>query len=219
MTDHALSQPLPATAASPSQSRLWRTEDWVAVVLGFLVITGVLLSFQLKLTDLRTTAPALRWTTDAQVQRLTPAWDAALEPIVREAQAKGQAQVVAAARDLRSALATANRKQIETAAARLAAVGSGSLAGALGAEIRAHAAASVDKVFTQANLLKVASIGAGFLIVGALGMALIGWRVAPFVLGLPIIFALALLARFLPGTPSSLIGASSTWCSRSASAC
>ena len=67
------------------------------------------------------------------------------------------------------------------------------------AEIRAHAAASTDKVFTPANLSKVGYVGLGFLIVGAVGVALIGWRVAPFLIGLPFVFALAFTARFLAG--------------------
>jgi hypothetical protein len=46
---------------------LWRTEDWIAVVLGFLVITAVLLTFQWKVADLRSVVPTLRWTTDEQV--------------------------------------------------------------------------------------------------------------------------------------------------------
>ena len=37
----------------------WRTEDWIAVVLGFLVITAVLLTFQWKVADLRSVVPTL----------------------------------------------------------------------------------------------------------------------------------------------------------------
>ena len=45
MSDQALSHPV-AAAAAPA--RYWRTEDWIAVVLGFLVITAVLLTFRWK---------------------------------------------------------------------------------------------------------------------------------------------------------------------------
>jgi uncharacterized integral membrane protein (TIGR00698 family) len=199
MTDQALTHPAPVAPASSSVSHTWRTEDWIAVVLGFLAITAVLLIFQWKVADLRNVVPTFRWTTDEQVALLTPSWNKALDTIIRDADAKAQTNVVTASRDLKSALATADRKQIEIAAAKLNATGPKTVAGTLGNEIRAHAAATTDKVFTAANLTKVGYIGLGFLVVSALGVALIGWRVAPFLLGLPFIFALAFVARFLAG--------------------
>ena len=47
---------LTASAAT----KRWRTEDWIAVVLGFLVITSVLLVFQWKVADLRNVVPSFR---------------------------------------------------------------------------------------------------------------------------------------------------------------
>ena len=199
MSDQALSR-LPATTPSAKPvARYWRTEDWIAVVLGFLVITAVLLTFQWKVTDLRNIVPTFRWTTNEQIELLTPNWNRALDTIVSDATSKGQQNVVSLSRDLQGALATQDRKVIESAAGKLAATGSRTVAGALATEIRAHAAASTDKVFTQANLLKAGYAGVGFVLVGALGIALIGSRVAPFLLGLPVVFALAFAARFLAG--------------------
>jgi hypothetical protein len=126
MSDQALTHPAGAAApaASPSVTRYWRTEDWIAVVLGFLVITAVLLTFQWKVADLRSVVPTLRWTTDEQVALLTPNWNKALDSIVTDADAKGQANIATLSRGLKDALATQDRKQIETAAGKLAAVGS-----------------------------------------------------------------------------------------------
>ena len=73
-------------------ARYWRTEDWIAVVLGFLVITAVLLTFQWKVADLRSVVPTFRWTTNEQIELLTPNWNTALDQIVRDAEAKGQAE-------------------------------------------------------------------------------------------------------------------------------
>jgi uncharacterized membrane protein YadS len=201
MSDQALTHPARAAApaASPSLARYWRTEDWIAVVLGFLVITAVLLTFQWKVTDLRNFVPTFRWTTNEQIELLAPNWNTALDQIVRDAEAKGQANVVTLGRGLKDALATQDRKVIEAAAAKLAATGSRTIPGALGAEVRGHAAASTDKVFARDNLLKAAYVGLGFVIVGALGIALIGSRVLPFLLGLPVVFGLAFVARFLAG--------------------
>ena len=199
MSDQALSHSAPAIPATPSTSRVWRSEDWIAVVLGFLVITAVLLTFQWKVTDLRNLVPTFRWTTNEQIELLTPNWNKALDSITKDAEAKGQRNIVTLSRSLKDALATQDRRQIETAAGKLAATGARSVAGALGGEIRAHAAASTDKVFTRYNFLKLATIGIGFVLVGAIGIALVGMRVLPFLAGLPTVFALAFSARFLAG--------------------
>ena len=197
MSDQALSHPAPtASPAAPSTTRHWRTEDWIAVVLGFLVITAVLLTFQWKVADLRNVVPTFRWTTDAQIASLTPNWTNALDSIVREADAKGQQNLAALSKNLKDALGTQDRKAIEDAAAKMAALGSRTVAGALAAEIRGHAAASAEnRVFTRDNLSKVAYVGIGLLIVATLGIALINGRVLPFLVGVPAIFALAWFAR------------------------
>src|SRR5262245_40703055 len=119
MSEQALAQPAPATSAPASAARYWRTEDWIAVVLGFLVITAVLLTFQWKVADLRNVVPTFRWTTNEQIELLTPSWNKALDQIVTEAGTKGQQNIVTLSLGLVSALATQDRKQIETAAAKL----------------------------------------------------------------------------------------------------
>jgi uncharacterized integral membrane protein (TIGR00698 family) len=201
MSDQATISSVPAAgvAAPAATAKSWRTEDWIAVVLGFLVITTVLVAFQWKVFDLRNVVPTFRWTTDSQIASLTPGWNAALDQIERDAQARQQANVVALGKSLRTALAGGDRKAIEAAAAKMASLGSRTLAGALGAEVRGHAAATPERVFESANLTKVLYVGLGFLIVSAIGIALVGWRIAPFLVALPAIFALAWLARFLAG--------------------
>src|ERR1044072_586763 len=105
MSDQALSHPVPAATPAAAPSRYWRTEDWIAVVLGFLVITAVCLPFEWKAGDLRSVVPTLRWTTDEQVALLTPGWNKALDTIVADADVKGQQTVMTLGRDLKGALA------------------------------------------------------------------------------------------------------------------
>src|SRR5262245_31351089 len=188
-----------ASRAATTTTRRWRTEDWIAVVLGFLVITTVLVVFQWKVADLRNVVPNFRWTTDSQIASQTPGWIDALDAVARDAQAKGQQTIVELTGALKTALASKDRKATEAAAGRLAAAGNKTLAGALATEIRGHAAATVDKVFASDNLLKVLYVGIGFVIVGAVGIFLLGARVTPFLIGLPVIFGLAWLARILAG--------------------
>jgi uncharacterized integral membrane protein (TIGR00698 family) len=203
MSDQATVGPVPhgevTTRATAPAMRSWRTEDWIAVVLGFLVITSVLVLFQWKVVDLRNVVPTFRWTTDSQIVSLTPGWTATLDQVERDAQARQQSNVAALSKTLRTALASGDRKTIETAAAKMASLGPQTLAGALGTEIRGHTAATPERVFAPANLVKVLYLGIAFLIVGAIGVALAGWRVVPFLIGLPAIFLLAFLARFLAG--------------------
>ena len=91
-------------------------------MLGFLVITAVLLTFQWKVTDLRNVVPTFRWTTNEQIELLTPNWNRALDSIIARRRREGDRRTSSrSSRDLKSALATQDRKQIETAAGKLAA--------------------------------------------------------------------------------------------------
>jgi uncharacterized integral membrane protein (TIGR00698 family) len=181
-------------------AKWWRTEDWIAVFLGFLVIITVLSLFHWKVVDLRNVVSTYRWTTDTQIASLTPGWMESLDAIARDAQAKGQANVVALSKGLQEALTSKDRKAIETAAGRMAALGSRTVAGALAVEIRGHAAAvAQNRIFTWDNFSKVLAVGIGFLVVATAGIVLLGRPAVPFLVGVPAIFGLAWLARFLAG--------------------
>ncbi|MGH8621358.1 MAG: YeiH family protein [Burkholderiales bacterium] len=181
-------------------TRGWRTEDWMAVFLGFLIMVVVLVFFNTKAVDLSMARSTFRWTTSEQIASRTPGWIATLNGIVKEAEAKGQKDTVALATALKEALAKNDRKAIDSAAGKLAKLGSRTIAGALGAEIRGHAAAVAEaRVLTWPNLQKVVYVGIIYLVVAAAGIALLGGRVVPFVIGFPVVFALAWLARFIAG--------------------
>lgn len=178
----------------------WRTEDWMAVFLGFTVIALVLVFFNWKVVDLRNVVSSFRWTTDAQLASRTPGWVATLDTIAKNAEAKGQKDVVALSQTLKEALQKGDRKAIESAAGKMAKLGSRTTAGALGREIRGHAASVAEqRIFTWGNLSKVFYVGIAYLILAALGFALLGGQVGPFLIGLPVVFALAWFARFLAG--------------------
>lgn len=181
-------------------TRSWRTEDWIAVFLGFFVIAAVLAAFQWKAVDLRNVVSSYRWTTDGQIASQSPGWIAALDSIAGEAQAKGQKNVAELSKGLKDALVKQDRRAIEAAAGKMAALGTKTLAGSLAAEIRGHAAAVAEtRVFSWANLSKVVYVGIAFLVVAGAGVALLGGPVAQFLVGLPVVFGLAWLARVLAG--------------------
>jgi len=177
----------------------WRTEDWVAVYLGFLIIVVTLAAFSGKFVDLKNVGSSFRWTTDGQLAARAASWNAALDAVVKDPASK---EVGAKAGELKAALQSADRKAIEKSAGDLAkAGGRNTVAGALGGEIRGHAAANAGtKVLTWANLSKVVAIGIVWLVVATFGMWLIAGKVSPgFLIGFPVVFALAWLARFLSG--------------------
>ena len=182
----------------------WRTEDWVAVYIGFLIIILTLAAFSGKFVDLRAASSAFRWTTDTQLASRAPGWSAQLDGVIKDAAAKGEKGKALAdsATELKTALEKGDRKAIEKAAGAVAkAGGRNTVAGTLGGAVRGHAASDAGaKVFTWANLSKVVSIGVVWLVLATLGMWLISGRVAPaFLIGFPVVFGLAWLARFLAG--------------------
>ena len=188
------------TAPQAERIRGLRSEDWIAVLLGALVIAAVLAIFNWRVVDLRNVVSTFRWTTDTQITSMTPGWIEALDSIGKDAQAKQQPNVVGLSKGLKEALATGDRKAIDAAAAKVAALGKQTVAGALGEEIRGHARAVAEtRVFTWDNLSKVLYLGLAFLVVATAGITLLGARAAPFLIGLPVVFALAWLARFLAG--------------------
>jgi uncharacterized integral membrane protein (TIGR00698 family) len=169
-------------------------------VVGAAIIAIVLGLFTWKVVDLRSIVSTYRWSADAQIASWTPRWIEALEAIGADAQAKQQGKVVEASKGLKDALAGGDRKAIEAAASKVAALGKQTVAGALGEEIRGHARAVAEtRVLTWENLSKVLYLGLPLLVVAAIGIALIGGRALPFLVAFPAVFLLAWLARFLAG--------------------
>jgi uncharacterized integral membrane protein (TIGR00698 family) len=181
-------------------TRGWRTEDWMAVILGFAVVVLVIGFFNTKAIDLRQLVSTYRWTTDGQLQTRIPGWIANTESIAKQAEAKGQANIAASAKSLKEALEKRDRKAIEAAAGKTQKEAAKTLLGALAGEIRGHATAVAEsRIFNWANLQKVVLVGIGYLVLAAIGLALLGGKAVPFLIGFPVLFALAWLARFLAG--------------------
>ena len=69
---------------------LLKTEDWLAVWLGFLILVLVLLG-------VRPEMPKFRWATDAGFAAAVAENKPAVEKLLKDAQAKGEADLAAAA--------------------------------------------------------------------------------------------------------------------------
>jgi len=183
-------------------AKTWRTEDWVAVYLGFFIIAAALVIFSQKFFDLGQVRSTFRWTTDSQISARAAGWSTALDSVIKDAEARGeQGKAVAdSANALKAALAKNDRKAIDSAAGALAkAGGRNTVAGSLGSEVRGHASASASKVFSGSNITKGVYLGITGLVIGAIGFALIGGKVGAFLIAFPVVFILAWIARMLAG--------------------
>lgn len=178
-------------------STLWKTEDWMAVWLGFIVIALVLIVYKMQLFDLNQLNTTFKWTTDSQIASRTSKWKGAIAPLKQEAEAKGEQGSVNRLQALSEALDKGDRGQIIKAGGKVANLGG--IPGEIGKEVEDRAKAYPAKVFTWKNLAAPVKIGVIFLVVSSLGAALLGRPVAKYALGFPFVFALAWLSRFLAG--------------------
>ncbi len=90
---------------------LWKTEDWLAVWVGFLIIVAILAGLTVK-------TPKFKWTTDGEFASYAATSAASVEPLVEKAKAKAKkaAYVKTAAKAIKNAK---DRKAVLAAAAAL----------------------------------------------------------------------------------------------------
>ena len=186
-------------ADNKSGSALLKTEDWLAVWLGFVIIVVVL-------AGLRPEMPKFRWATDAGFAATAAEQKPAIEKIAKEAGGKGEADLAGAAVALKSAMDGGDRaaiggaaKKLGEAAGKAKDAGLKKKAGDVAKTVGGDAGASLGTVFAGENLWKAIVVGIGYLIVSALGIALMGGHAGKYVVGFPIVYALAWLAQVIAG--------------------
>ncbi len=192
-------------APSPQEPRgislLWKTEDWLAVWVGFLVIVLVLAGLPVKI-------PKFKWTTDgALASRVTALRDGGVvDALAATATEKGENVAASDLAALKAAIAFMDRKAIAAAASKLEAdskaVRDGALkakTAGLGKELKTEAGNSLGKLFTGENLLWALYIAIAYLIVSVVALGLMGARARKLIIGFPVVFALAWVAQFIAG--------------------
>lgn len=191
-----------AGSCSPQQQprglqTLLKNEDWMAVWVGFLIIILVLTLNQFKILDLGKVVPNYKWSTDGQIASRGDQWIKASDSLIADAKAKDEMGTVNRLEALKEAIAKGNRKSVEEASARVERVGG--IPGALGKEINGHAKALTKKVFEGENIGRIFRIFIALYIIGTIGAAILGHKIGRFMIGFPIVFALAWLSRFIAG--------------------
>jgi uncharacterized integral membrane protein (TIGR00698 family) len=180
---------------------LWKTEDWLSVWVGFLVILLVLGGVSVKMTK-------FKWTTDKEfatyltrlqegngLQRLAEAARAKQEPALGDGVAGLQAAIAAGAR---RAVADA-AKRVEEAGAKVKDAGLKAQAAKLAKEVRGQAGNVGANIFSRENVTWAVIIGLAYLVLSVVALALLGERPGAVLIGFPAVFALAWAAQLVAG--------------------
>ncbi|HET8538508.1 MAG TPA: putative sulfate exporter family transporter [Anaeromyxobacter sp.] len=180
---------------------LWRTEDWLAVWAGLLVVGLVLAGLTVQI-------PRFKWTTDGEFAGYLAKVEqgGAIERLRATAAEKGEAALAGSLSALGLAVASGDRaavgdaaKRAEAAAGAVKDAGLKGKAAKLAKEVKGEAGNLAGRVFAPGNLLWAAGIGLAYLVLAAVALALLGERVRAVVVGFPLVFALAWLAQFVAG--------------------
>ncbi|HEV8440392.1 MAG TPA: putative sulfate exporter family transporter [Methylomirabilota bacterium] len=180
---------------------LLRSEDWLAVWVGFLIIALVLIG-------VRPDMPTYRWATDAGFAAAVADRKPVIDRLATEAPAKGEAELATAADALKSAADTGDRSAVGAAARKVADAakkakdpGLKKLGGEAG-NLAGDAGALVGRVFSGQNIWNAVKIGLAYWVLSAIGIALMGGNVRKYVLGFPLVFVFAWLSQVIAGNSS-----------------
>jgi uncharacterized integral membrane protein (TIGR00698 family) len=190
-----------AVAVSVPEKKAWvalLTEDWLAAGLGLLILA-------LVVAGVRPDAPKFKWMTDGAVATAVAEQQPVVDALATTAAAGGDAALAAAATSLQQALAGGERAKIGAAARALGDVAKGAQDAALKKKATAvgkalgDAGATFAGLFSGNNLKSVGLIGLGFLVLSAFGVALLGADLRRYLVGFPVVYALASLAQVAAG--------------------
>jgi uncharacterized integral membrane protein (TIGR00698 family) len=190
-------QPEKAPETPKGLALLWKTEDWVAVWVGFLVIAAILAGVSVKM-------PKFKWTTDGEFAAYTRTIEPGVDRLAATAAEQHEAALAASLATLKGA--SANRaafgdaaKKVEDAAKAVKDPALKGKASKLAKEARGEATNLPGSVFSGANLLAALWIGIAYLVIAAVALALLGERALAAVVGFPLVFVLAWVAQFIAG--------------------
>jgi hypothetical protein len=150
--------------------------------------------------------PTFKWATAGEFSTTVSESEPKIEKFIKEAETKGEDNLITAATALKAAIDDRDRVAIQNAARKLGdmtkAAGDPGLkktGGELSKKLSEGAGALASNVFSTGNILKSVYIGIALLVLTAIGIALMGGRVGTFIIGFPIVYGLAWLSQFIAG--------------------
>ena len=178
---------------------IFKTDDWLAVWLGFLIIVLVLIGARPKI-------PIFKWATSGEFNAIAAESKPTVERFIKDAQTKGEANLFASATAMKTAIEAADRAAIQSAAKKLGDIakitedpGLKKRGGDLSKKLGEGAGALASKVFSTDNIRRSIYIGIAFFVLTAIGIALMGGRVKAFIAGFPIVYGIAWFSQFVAG--------------------
>jgi len=182
--------------------RWWQNEDWLAVIVGGLLIAAVLAGW-------RPALPSFSWMTSAHLMkeiRALQARSGELEKLQQDATSQGEPGLVAALNDFKMSLSGAEPgafraavKQVEASVAQAKSSETGKAALKLIAPLQSKRTGPLGAVFSTDNLRRTIVLGVIYLLIAVAGVRLLGGPVSGFVAGFPVVFGLAWCAQLLAG--------------------
>ena len=178
---------------------LLKSEDWMAVWLGFVIIAAVLLG-------VRPPLPRFSWATDGEFAATVSENKPTVEKLIKDAEAKGEADLAVSATALKTAMDGSDRKAIGDASKKFGAAAKKTKDKALQKKaadidraVGGRAGAVVGGVFSGESLWSAIKIGIAFLFLSAIGVALMGGNVGKYIIGFPVVYVLAWLSHVIAG--------------------
>ena len=191
-----------SSSPTPSAPKWWQNEDWLAVVVGGLLIAIVLAGW-------RPALPSFSWMTFAHLAkeiRALQARSGELEKLQQDATIQGEAGLTGALTELKAALngteaagLRAAIKKVETVVAQLKSPDAGKATLRFIAPLQSKRTGTLAAVFSAGNLQRAAALGVIYLLIAVVGVKLLGGRVLGFMAGFPIVFGLAWCAQLVAG--------------------
>ncbi len=180
-------------------SSLWKTEDWLAVWLGFFIIAIILGGLSIKI-------PKFKWTTDSEFAGFVAMASPKVQEIADKAKNKGETALETEARGLKAAMDKGDRKAISDAAKKFDEAAKATKDKALktevtkfSKEIASNSGNLISKIFTADNIVWSLIIGVGMLVLSAVCLSILNVPVGSFIAGFPIVFLIAWIAQFIAG--------------------
>jgi len=180
-------------------SVLWKTEDWLAVWIGFLIII-------LSLVGMSVVVPKFKWVTEGEFTGFCAEAAPQMQTLAGQAGAKGESGLQTAPAALKAALDKKDRKAVSDEVKKFEAAVKDvkdkdlkKKAGGLAKEAKDASGNVIGKLFTADNMKWSIYIGIGMLILSVIAMALMGHNVGLFILGFPVVYIITWIALFVAG--------------------
>jgi len=180
-------------------SALLKTEEWLAVWIGFLIII-------LTLLGLKVLVPKFKWTTEGEFVSFAAMAAPQAQKLAAAAGEKGEKELQTQLTAVKGALDKKDRKAAGDAAKKLDSavkeVKDKDLkkkAGSFSKSVSGNAGNLVGKVFAGQNILWSIYVGIGILILSAIAMAFLDRPVGTFIIGFPVVYIIAWFSLFLAG--------------------